>query len=384
MQDLARLLLVARVLDLALPCGQRRHGVEHQLRPERAGLVAGDQHVATEQCDEPGNPGCEQPPRAVLVVGDAQRVEIDDRSSATPRKVLRPAVHHRVRPRCSTVPWRQRRAVLVALTAPGLHLDPEHPRPIPVQDRFPLRVTRGHQIGRRFQVHRRRARGPGSLEAQVARRSLHRNAGRGRARIAGEPTHLEDVREVGAHPDREAHPHRVERPAAQRERLHHPAGRDAAQPLALHRRVRPTIPKRGVAAEPGDRGAHQPRSQMPQRFGVHRHLQPGQMARVVGDQAQRTGGDVAALVRDHEGQPGDGGDGPGPGEHALRRPVVPLRSGADGHVGACAGERTAGIAPRRARTGRTGATGELKIIGATAAGASRSGSGAIMAASIGS
>jgi hypothetical protein len=77
-QDLAGLLTVARVVDPALPRGQGGQHVHHQLRPERAGLVAGDQRVAAEQGDEPRDTRRQQPPRRVPVVRDAQRVQVDE------------------------------------------------------------------------------------------------------------------------------------------------------------------------------------------------------------------------------------------------------------------------------------------------------------------
>lgn len=77
---------------------------------------------------------------------------------------------------------------------------------------------------------------------------------------------------------------------------------------------------------------------MPQWFGVQPHLQPGQMPGVVGDQAEGTRPDVAALVGDREGQTGDDRDGAWPGKYSLRRDTVEVRAV---HVRRCTGHHPA-------------------------------------------
>ena len=91
MQDLARLLFVARVVDLTLTGGERGQRVHHLAWQERARLVSGDDAVAAEQCDEPRDAGGDETPAGLETVGHAQRIQVGQRAVATATQVGRVA-----------------------------------------------------------------------------------------------------------------------------------------------------------------------------------------------------------------------------------------------------------------------------------------------------
>jgi len=145
-------------------------------------------------------------------------------------------------------------------------------------------------------------------------------------------------------------------------------GEEVAYPLAIQGGVRSTVAQGGVAAEPGHCGAHQSGTEMAEGFGVQQHLQAGQVARIVSDQPERSRPQIAELVGDHEGQAGDGRDGPWSGEHPLGGDAVPVGPGTGGHRGT----RWAGVNAGWIRdsswwagTGRVDGVGARKIMGVT-------------------
>ena len=80
-QDLAGLLLVARVVDAALSRGQGLQGVEHKAGVKGPGLVARDQGVPAEQRDEPRDARGQEASRMIERVGHAEPPKVGQRAS---------------------------------------------------------------------------------------------------------------------------------------------------------------------------------------------------------------------------------------------------------------------------------------------------------------
>ena len=306
-QDLAGLLLVARVVDAALARGQGPEGVEHEPGAEGPGLVARDEGVASEQRDEPRDAGGQQAPGGIERVRHAQPVQVGQRAAAAGGQARRD--------RCVTSTWarpsgrrpghrtargpgRRRRRVDRQRQAPGL---------VPAQAGGPDAATVLDRVRRRAEVHPRAAAPVLAHEADLAGgRRRSRCGSSAAAPGAREPPDLEDVGEVRGQHDDDPDLDLARRPALQHQLLVEAVRPHLPHPPRLDRRVGIGPRQQGVARGSGpSRGAARRRRGA---GGARRRRAPACSERwrvSSGHQAEGPGADVAQLVRDREGQPGD-------------------------------------------------------------------------------
>ena len=264
-QDLAGLLLVARVVDPALARGQGAEGVEHEPGAEGPGLVARDQGVASEQRDEPGDAGGQQAPGGIQRVGHAQPVQVGQGAAAAGGQALGIGGHLHVgaplRARAGPSDWSWTGSMTTTRRspAPGARARPGSGGPSRRSARLDL-------VGGRAEVHPRAAAPVLAHEADLPPAVADLDPARRRPSGARQPADLEDVGEVRGQRDDDPHLDLARRPALQaraprRRRPGPPGARASTRPARRDRppaavRTRGTGPSRGGARRrPGAGGA---------------------------------------------------------------------------------------------------------------------------------